>query len=288
MNRKTWLRLKLILLILVFLVLCLFTGRFLVRMSAPSGWTLFGSWHPRSPVQASRSSQAPAQVFDGVDKIIVQSTSLPVNIYESDVEKVTVRDNSRTFGLRLKSANTVTEEDGILSIRQGRQISLVSITTGNFEVEVPRGTVLEYEVKNVSGSVYHDAPSKKELKVTSVSGSIRILQGGETANIKSTSGSVRIYEPFKELTAKSTSGSVRATADGTSGQMYCSTTSGSVKIRLWQAPGYELTYSTVSGSVKDTYSDTSYSRSGSSRFGDGSIKIDASSVSGSVKLTDWD
>lgn len=288
MNRKTWLRLKLILLILVFLILCLFTGRFLACMSAPSGWTLFGNRHPRSFMQASRPSQVPAQTFDKVDKIIIQSASLPVSIYESDVETVTVRDHSRTFGLRLKSANTVTEEDGILSIRQGRQISLLSITTGNFEVEVPRGTALEYEIKNVSGSVYHDAPSKEELKVTSVSGSIRILQGGEKANVKSTSGSIRIYEPFKELTAKSTSGSVRATADGTSVRMNCSTTSGSVKIRLRQAPGYELTYSTVSGSVKDTYSDTSYSKSGSILSGDGSVKIDASSVSGSVKLTDWD
>lgn len=284
MNRKTWLTLKLILLVILFLLLCLFTGSFLLPMSPLSGRLRAGNRYPGSHMQPKGEAQA----FDGVEKIIVQSVSLPVSICESDVEQVTVRDNSRSFGLKLGTANTVTEEGGTLTIRQGKHVSVMSVLTGNFEIEIPRGTILEYDLKNVSGSIYHDAPSREELKVKTTSGSIKILQGGDTANARSTSGSVRIYGPFREVRAQSTSGSVRATADGTSQLLNCSTTSGSVKIQLNQVSGYEMAYSSTSGSIKDLYTDTSYSKSGRCIFGDGTLRIDASSVSGSIKLMDWD
>lgn len=282
MSRQKWLLIKLILLILIFIIL----GR--ISICVISSSTLKNTHFGGITMGNTPSIQGDKKSFSNIEKIVVDSISLPVHIYESDVTQVTVQDNSKVYILGTKSPNKLSQEDDVLSFKQGKQFSFLSITRGNIVIEVPRGSALEYDINNISGSIIHDAMSRDTLTATSISGSVKILQPGEKLFAKSTSGSVRIYSPFEDVSAKSISGSVQILANQDSKQISGSSVSGSVKIQLENVSGYTMDYSTTSGSVKDTYANIDYSKSGKTSYGDSSLKINASSISGSIKLTNWE
>lgn len=219
---------------------------------------------------------------------MVDSISLPVHVYESDVTQVTVQDNSTVYGRGTKSPNTLSQKDDVLSFKQGKRFSSLSLVRGNLVIEVPRGSALEYDINNISGSIIHDAMSKDTLTAATISGSVKIYQGGEKIFAKSISGSVRLYSSFEDVSANSVSGSVRLLANQDSKQISGSSISGSVKIQLENVSGYDLDYSTTSGSVKDTYTNMPSGKSGHFTHNDASLKINASTVSGSISLIDWE
>lgn len=286
MNRKKWLQIKLGLLLLLFALLCV--GSALAFSHFGYGFSRLEKGAAKGFAKSHPLAKGETKTFSGVEKIVANSISLPVRIYESDVEKVTVTDYSRMYGIGAGSPNTLYDEDGVLTFNQGKRLALFSIVTGEIVIEVPREKTLEYELKNVSGSISLDAPSKNELSVENISGSTRIFKGGQQVSVNSTSGSVRIFAPFESVTVESLSGSIRVKAAETSKQIKCGNTSGSTRIQLENVPGYEMHYATVSGGIKDTYLDARYSESGSCTYGDASLKLELSSVSGSIKLTDWE
>ena len=276
MSRKKWLGIKLILLIFIFLTL--FRISIFVIGSSTSRNTPFGGIIMNN-IPLKEGEQ---KAFSNVEKIVVDVISLPIHIYEGDVTQVTVQDNSSVYGLGANSHNTLTQKDGVLSFKQAKRFSFLSIVRGNVLIEVPKGSTLEYDINNISGSIIIDAPSRDTLLATTISGSVKIRQGGERVFAKSTSGSVRIYSPFEDVSAKSISGSVNILANQDSKQVSGSSVSGSVKIQLKDVTGYDIDYSTTSGSVKDTYANIDYSKSGNTSYGDSSLKISASRVSGSI------
>lgn len=289
MSRKNWLLIKLILLSLIFVLLSriIIVGNISIRGNINVLDKIRISIMGPSTLNNIPFKEGEEKSFSNVEKIVVDSISLPVHIYESDVAQVTVKDSSTVYGLGSKNPNTLSQENGTLSFKQKKRFPFLSIVRGNLVIEVPHGSTLEYDISNVSGSIIHDATSENTLKTTTVSGSIKIHQGGEKVFAKSTSGSVRIYSPFKDVSAKSVSGAVRILADQNSKQISGSSVSGSVTVQLENVSGYDMDYSTTSGSVKDTYSNIDYSKSGNASYGDSSLKISASSVSGSIKLADW-
>jgi len=272
MNKNIWLPIKLILLILTLIII----GSIAILAINYSGF------------KKVTKVEGEEKKFSNVEKVVVESISLPVDIYESDVAQVTIKDNSKVFGLRTSNPNKVEQKGGVLYLEQAKGFSFLSFAIGNIVIEVPRDSILEYEINSVSGSINHDVISKDKMMVSSISGSIRIHQGGEKAIIKTTSGSVRIYSPFEEVSAKSVSGSIRIVANQDSKQVLSSSVSGSIRIQLENISGYDMDYSTVSGNVKDAYKNINYSKSGESKSGDSFLEIKATSVSGSIKLEDWD
>lgn len=234
------------------------------------------------------SGEGKTESFSNVEKIQVSSVSLPVYIYESDVEQVTVTDNSKQYGIGISKDNELKQEEGTLTFNEGKGFHIFNFSRGEIIIEVPKGLVLEYDIANVSGSIKHDAPTKNQFRCQSISGSIRVYQGGDSGFVESVSGSIRIYASFDELTAKSISGSVRTVANENSKQLQCSNISGSIKIQLKNVTGYDMDYSVISSQVKDLYTDTEYEKSGNASYGDKSLKIDVTNNSGSIKLTDWD
>lgn len=172
------------------------------------------------------------KVFPDTEKIVIDSINLAVEIYESDVEEVTIQDNTTVQGIGKRRSNKVSYKEGVLSFKQVKQKSFLFSVRGNIVVEVPKGSVLEYDIESISGG-------------------IRIVANPETQKIISSS------------------------------------ISGAIKIGLEKVSGYEMDYSTISSSVRDSYSEINYSKSGTATNGDGSLKIDAQSISGSISLTDW-
>lgn len=159
--------------------------------------------------------------------------------------------------------------------------------SGNIVIEIPKGSILEYDIKSISGDISHDAISKDRLTVSSITGAIAIRQGGEKVFIESIIGPVKIYSPFEELSTESIIGNVHIVANQDSKQVSSTNIIGSAKIQLVNVLGYEIDYSTVLGSIEDSYENINYSKSGSAIKGDSSLKIKVSSVIGSIKLVGW-
>lgn len=261
MNRKQWLLIKLILLILMFITLLGISVR-LIR-----GFQWKTNIFKTKMIGNTETGNGDKQSFPDVSKIDIESISLTIVIYESDVAEVTIQDNSTGYGN--KNKNKIFYKDETLFFKQGKQNSFLSSIKGNVVVEVPRGSILEYDIGSISGSIYHDALSKENIRVNTVSGSIKISQAGE-----------RVF-------AESISGSIKMVANENSKEISASSVSGSIKIQLDKVQGYEMYYSTVAGSIKDTYSEIDYSKSGKAINGDESLKIRTDSVSGSIELIDW-
>lgn len=281
MSRKKWLTVKLILLILMFITLIAISVTVIIRPRL-SDYGLGANMLSIMPIEEGEK-----KTFTDVEKIIVDTINLPIDIYESDVSQVSIQDNTTIYGLGSRKPNKVAYQDGVLSFKQVKQKSFLSIVRGNVIVEVPRGSVLDYKLDSISGGINHDALSE-DLKLETISGAIRIQQEGEKISVESISGSVRIYSAFEDVVVDSISGSIRLVANGNTKEVEGSSISGSIRIKLDQVSGYEMDYSTISSSVKDDYSKTAYSKSGRASSGDESLKMNLSSISGSIGLADWD
>lgn len=268
MRTNKWLKTKLILLIFLFIVTSIFAINYTGLLNKTSG-------------------NNNERTFSTVEKIVLESTSLSVNIIESDVKQVTIKDNSKSSGLKTEKPIKIDQKGNVVSIKQRKKSFFLSFVSGTIVIEVPRESKLEFDVSTVSGDINHDAQSRETLRVTSVSGEVNIHQGGTKVITKTTSGEVRVLSPFEELKANSVSGSIYVIANQDSKQATISTVSGSVKIQLEKVTGYDFNYSTTSGSIKDAYEKRDYSKSGNTTKGNSTLKIDASSVSGSIKLMDW-
>lgn len=281
MSRKQWLVIKLILLSLIFIMI-IRIGIQVTKKSESDDYRLGINMTSSMPVETGEK-----KTFADVEKIVIDSINLPVEIYESDVREVTIQDNTNVQGIGTRKPNKVSYQDGVLSFKQAKQRPLLFSIRGNIVVEVPRGSNLEYRINSVSGDINHDAPSKGQLKAKTVSGEINIHQGGEKVSAESVSGSIQIYSAFEEVKIDTISGSISMTANKDSEEMTGSSVSGSIKLKLDKVAGYEMDYSTVSSSVQDSYANTNYSRSGRATNGDESLSINLKSVSGSISLIDW-
>lgn len=283
MKNSTALLIKLIALILIFVMICGLAAGFIFNFDGGYREFLFNF----DSSESSRGDISGTHDFSGIKNINVNATSYSVTVEEHDSDKVVVEEYLSGTSSGHKK-NEIYKEGETLYFKQSKRIISFgfNMDRGTIVIKVPKASSLEYKIKSVSGAVDVDAKSSK-LDVDLVSGSIEIFQGGDTAQANSVSGSIKIYEPFKEIEADSTSGSVKVTADKKTTDMKLNSISGSVRIKLAEQVGYTMEYSTVSGSIKDYYNGSSFGKKGTATQGDRSIEIDASTVSGSIKLEDW-
>ena len=276
MDRKKYLSIKLVIMVVILLIVSVMAFNF-------SG--LGTTQTPETNKQQS---------FSNVDKIIVESLSLNVKIVEGPVDKVRVTDSSKFVGFKNREPNIIVQEGKTLKIKQRKGGFFLSFVTGNIVIEVPPLTPMTtniiYDISNVSGDIDFDAFSKDQLNLKTVSGSIKVYEkNGEKIDAKTTSGSIEIRSPFGKIKTKSVSGNIKLFGGLGSKEIESSTVSGSIKIqtRKDHVTGIDFNYKSTTGNVENTYTNTEYGKSGNITEGDSSLKIEAKSVSGSIKLTDW-
>ncbi len=156
----------------------------------------------------------------------------------------------------------------------------------------------------VSGSVKVEAPVfADKIELSSVSGSIKVderLSAG-TVKLHSVSGSIKGIFFGEGFEADTVSGSVKlGIASACKGKI--NTVSGSIKVKLMNDLGLDIKSSAMSGSMKlitdkhvewnkgekNTVHFGFNNSSRSAFFGDGGVKLTTSSVSGSIKVYDFD
>ena len=267
MNRKTYLVLKLVLLILLFCLLLGLAAFFLLRGFLP------GSGYGKLRVSA---------VFDDVETVAVDSGACAVEVLEGAGDSLTVAYYQSGF-LPSDPPQWEQTENTLTVTSQSRGI----LSGGRIVLWVPAGDPLNYQIQTASGSVRLDMPSR-ETEITTTTGSAKVCQGGNRLTVSTKTGSIKVYEPFQDQSLETKTGSIKTTADQNSVSCRAGTNTGSVKVALEGVTGYTFTYDVSVGSVKDAYQNISYDRQGVSTWGDGSLILEAESDTGSVKLCDWE
>lgn len=234
----------------------------------------------------SKTSLVFSKTFDDVKGIDVDTLSYGVQVETHKKDNFIVE--FYHDGIGTAAEPVVKLDGGVLSSKEPARVDSTQRGHGKIVITVPENSVLPYDLNSVSGSLVLDAQSTS-LTIQSVSGSIKVYQPGETLKAESTSGSITATATFKEVSANSISGSVKVKADAETKFVNVTNISGSVNIELDGVSGYTLYYSTISGAVKDEYHGFSSSRgSGNTAWGDENLEITAGSISGSIRLTDWD
>lgn len=272
-SNKTALTIKLIALIVVFLLVAAFSIKLIFR-----GYSGMTSFDIGSKLLSSES-------YSGIKAVDSSLLSYGLSVEEHESSQTLVEIYST--GVFTSRVPTVGAKGGTLTIKQEQHTPGLTLGGGRVVIKVPKGSALDYSLVSASGSTALDAMCKN-ADVTSVSGSVKVSGGGETLSVASTSGSVKVSKPFKTIDVDSVSGSIKVAANKTSDSLALNSTSGSVKIMLMDNIGYTMRFGTTSGSVKDEYSGVSYRKNGSADWGDKSLSITAETVSGSIKLCDWD
>jgi hypothetical protein len=144
-----------------------------------------------------------------------------------------------------------------------------------FEVQVPRS--IKYDLERIS----------------SVSGNVEVSQVSGRIHATSVSGQVRVHDVSGSVSAKSVSGNVDVEIrrlDGANDDMKFSSVSGNVDVRMPSEVDAEVDMSSLSGGIstdfpievtKERYGPRTNARG---RLGNGSRRLQVSSVSGSLSL----
>ncbi len=280
MSRKGVLYIKLTVLILTLIVVLaiVFTGFF-------GRFNMFGFDVLNNSFIDGEATQE-QQSFEDIDKIVVYSYSLPVTVRQAERDDVLMIDSTTVSGFNASTVedNSYKVEQGVLYFEQGEPKNYFfgfnsATVRGEIVFEVPQDVEIEYDISSVSGGILVDAPSKGELAIDNVSGSIDISYGGDDLNINNVSGSIDVMQPFDTQNIKTVSGSIDTHCDTDSTLLRVESVSASIDITLSQGVNYEVKHDSISGSINDSYDGGDDSNSNV-------LEIISSSVSGSVNIND--
>lgn len=267
-------------------------------------------------------------VYTGIDTLKMELVYPAIEIRQGASEELTVTmSRPLTQKERLYMNTVVSVDGGTLTIKQENKANMpfkVSINAPlTYYVTLPdsfdrvkastvSGSISTADtlrvrkccLSTVSGSIKTAAPVfADKIDLSSVSGSIKVderLSAG-TVRLHSVSGSIKGIIFGEDFEADTVSGSVKlGIASACKGKI--NTVSGSVKIKLMNDIGLDIKSSGMSGSMKlitdkhvewnkgekNTVHFGFNNSSRSAFFGDGGVKLTTSSVSGSVKVYDFD
>ncbi len=268
MTNKKLLYIKLITLIILFLLICFTSLQFIMR----GGHNMDFSYHSGKLILSEN--------FNNVEALKADLTSFSVEVVEHDSEEVLVEFYRTGFGKSTEPVMNIL--DNRLTIEEPITLLNINFSSGKILVYVPAGSQLPYDLSTASGSVKLNASSSTAVLRT-ISGSIKVYQGGDQLKAKTTSGSIKAYEPFHRIESGTTSGSIKLTASPDTTSIQSKSVSGSIKVELHDVEDYSINYSSVSGSFRNEYGNSSITSNNSSA----ALQINAKTTSGSIKLCDW-
>ena len=214
---------------------------------------------------------------------------------DGDTLRIQYAKSSIHIGWNLEKELTVTLPES-LKLEEAK----IGLTSGSLTAPDLKAEKVELDV--TSGSI--DASAEAEtaaINATSGKVTFRLKGDADSLTVRSTSGHVSLEaEKVKEVQVGSTSGKMelhveeagKVSAESTSASILAdvkkadklriSSTSGSVTAAVSPEPGFTADINTVSGSVN---TDVAVTRNGNRYIcGDGSMEIDVSTVSGSIRI----
>jgi len=271
MNRNAFARLVIYSIITVILIGVLLTGL---------NWNGF-DWDADSAgqtVTGTASVDAPS-----VKRICIEWVDGTVDVRAAQQDTITF---SETNGEKLCMVYSF--KGDTLVIRYSKESLKLGITIKtpdkHLTVHVPQDWIAdEIEISAVSADITVDLPEVRETEIESVSGdiSVRYETSGEIS-LTTVSGQSSFEGICKELECSSVSGECNVKLLSSAKEIRMESISGDLTVELLQQYGFTAQLDSVSGHIRSEFSTTV---SGSThRFGDGSIKVEAETVSGNIHI----
>lgn len=220
---------------------------------------------------------------DSVKRIRIEWIDGTVEIRGADQENITF---SETNGE--KECMVYQIKGDTLVIRYSKDsIKLgINITTPNkhLTVHVPMDWIAAgIEISAVSSNVTVELPEVQEAKIETVSGNIDIrCERSKEISFTTVSGHARFTGNCEELDCESVSGNCKVALYGSAKEIQMESISGDLEIVLDGQLGFTAQIDSVSGSVRSDFP-TSVSND-IHTYGDGSIRIEAETVSGGIRI----
>ncbi len=161
----------------------------------------------------------------------------------------------------------------------GAEAGVFSTTSG--DIMINSGACGTLSLNSTSGGISVEDMTAQKVSANTMSGEIDLQGTFETVKGNSTSGKVRVtVKNAQAIEANTTSGEIDLAIGGAENleKIDADSVSGSVRIALAENKGFDLGFDTVSGSTDNDFA----MKNG--QYGDGSIKINVNTVSGSLKI----
>ena len=231
--------------------------------------------------------------------------------------KLIVEENGGQLAIRTEMENKIQSSFGINTINVQLDVRIPAKIYEQLEIRTSSGklTVKNIEAKKAnvqssSGTIdVSNVNVESDLKITSSSGSINVLNSGANTlyattssgsislnqlntmntNITSSSGRVQAESVNGDMTATTSSGAVTIESDQVTGDMVVATSSGRVNVSFKETPqSLAISFRTSSGKAKVNLDGVSYERKDKTevvgKIGTGNYRIDVTTSSGGFQL----
>ncbi|OOB77044.1 MAG: hypothetical protein BEN19_02660 [Epulopiscium sp. Nuni2H_MBin003] len=227
---------------------------------------------------------------DNINKIEINSMTVPIVIEEDDVDGIYVLDTLVLDNVSQNAKNTIKVQGNTLKFEEYNTDKKLLTKTqkyvgGELLIKVPVNTKLDYNIDVMSGDINLNALSN-DIEINSMSGSVTIYKEGKDLEIDGMNSRINVYAPFENNEISNMSGAINLVAGLKTKDVEISTMSGSIAIEIEDNTPYGVSISTASGKLVDDYLNSSFK--GSVEYGvNNGIDIEASTMSGDIRLTNW-
>lgn len=188
-----------------------------------------------------------------------------------------------------KSINTGARNMEMLISLPAAYTESIDINTVSGEVYIPGNSdFLRMQANTVSGDLNVSDLTAEICSISSVSGGIDVIQGSvDRLELSSTSGDINYFGGAGHIQVSSISGETTISLNGLSGDINISNTSGDILLGLPESISATVDFGTVSGDLETEIplmTTGAKKNSLSGTIGSGVYQIEASTVSGDIKL----
>lgn len=179
------------------------------------------------------------------------------------------------------------EDDLLLQVKVPSEMPRLSFTTSSGDVRMDGISVGNLQGKTASGDVKVMGVRTEELHISATSGDLELEDVKvKKADLSTTSGDVDIEGTKAEKIHVNTgSGDIKALTSGNDIQADLNSVSGDIRLDMEQSKGMEATVNTVSGDIGIKWQGRRQEVGrGCYRFGEGSSKVKANTVSGDIEI----
>ena len=184
-----------------------------------------------------------------IKKIEANVTDVPITIIENDIREITISSTVKNRGIGIITQPKAWEKNGVLYFHQGYVIGHNAKSTGDITIEVPKGMILDIDIKSGSGDVTINTSTSTNIFINAAVGEKTVKSKGDNLLINSVSGDININGVFKNTEIDTISSDVKMYAGSDTNQICYKSISGDATIYTQGVRGYNLLHKYSGGKI---------------------------------------
>ncbi len=192
--------------------------------------------------------------FEDIDKIIVNTVALDVEIIETDGDKIILTDFTDGKTDEITDNEYKVHSNGDLSFQQDDNVIRNNLeVTGKILLEIPKDLELDYEINTVASELLIDVLYASDISLNCVDGYADIYASGENLEVNGMSNNIMSYGYFERVEQNSMDGTLYLSANADTEQFEINSLSASVYIKLDDVARVYTKSNSLSSGVSNEY-----------------------------------